>query len=150
MAYKFFDKKTFGSAVKSENMTNQELAEKLDKVNIRKLQKQKVYSPFIDKIWGADFADMQLISKYNKGTRFLLFDVDIFSKYGWVILWKDKKLLQLLILFKKSYANQKNMGSKGSQFYNRSMKSRLQIIMKKCIQRIMKENLLLLKYLLET
>ena len=110
MAYKFFDKKTFGSAVKSENMTNQELAEKLDKVNIRKLQKQKVYSPFIDKIWGADFADMQLISKYNKGTRFLLFDVDIFSKYGWVILWKDKKLLQLLILFKKSYANQKKYG----------------------------------------
>ena len=125
MVYKFFDKKTFGSAVKSENMTNQELAEKLDKVNIRKLQKQKVYSPFIDKIWGADFADMQLISKYNKGTRFLLFDVDIFSKYGWVILWKDKKLLQL----KNLMQIKKNMDSKGSQFYNRSMKSRLQIIM---------------------
>ena len=33
---------------------------------------------------------MQLISKYNKGFRFLLFAIDIYSKYAWVILLKDK------------------------------------------------------------
>ena len=43
-------------------------------------------------IWGADLADMQLMSKINKGIRFLFFCViDIFSKYLWVIPLKDKK-----------------------------------------------------------
>ena len=34
---------------------------------------------------------MQLISKFNKGFRFLLCVIDIFSKYAWVIPLKDKK-----------------------------------------------------------
>ena len=36
-------------------------------------------------MWGADLANMQLISKFNKGIRFLLCAFDIFSKYAWVI-----------------------------------------------------------------
>ena len=50
-----------------------------------------VYSGFNDNIWGADLADMQLISKFNKGFRFLLCVIDIFSKYAWVVPLKDKK-----------------------------------------------------------
>ena len=34
---------------------------------------------------------MQLLSKYNKGIRFLLYVIDIFSKYAWVVPLKDKK-----------------------------------------------------------
>ena len=34
---------------------------------------------------------MQLISKFNKGFRFLLCVIDIFSKYAWVVHLKDKK-----------------------------------------------------------
>ena len=56
-------------------------------------------------MWGADFADMQLISKFNKGICFLLCVIDIFSKYAWVIPLKDKKAIQLLMLFKISYLN---------------------------------------------
>ena len=74
-----------------KNMSNKELAEKLHKTIIRKFEKRKVHSPFIDNIWGADLADMQLLSKFNKGIRFLLCVIDIFSKYAWVILLKDKK-----------------------------------------------------------
>ena len=49
-------------------------------------------SPFIDNIWGADLADMQLISKFNIGFRFLLCAVDIYRKYAWIIIpLKDKK-----------------------------------------------------------
>ena len=59
-----------------------------------------MYSSFRDNIWGADLADMQLISKFNKGFRFLLCVIDIYSKYTWVILLKDKKVLVLLMLFK--------------------------------------------------
>ena len=50
-----------------------------------------MYSSFKDNIWGIDLADMQLLSKLNKGFRFLLCVIDIFSKYAWVIPLKDKK-----------------------------------------------------------
>ena len=48
---------------------------------------------------------MQLISKLNKGFRFLLCAIDIYSKYTLVIHLKDKNVLQLLMLFKKFYMN---------------------------------------------
>ena len=86
MVYKFFDKKNSGGTLKNENISNKELAEELHKPTIRKLEKRKVHSPFVDNIWGADLADMQLISKFNKGIRFLLCVIAIFSKYAWVIL----------------------------------------------------------------
>ena len=46
-------------------MSDQQLPEELDKPIIKKLKKIKVYSTFIDNIWGADLADTQLISKFN-------------------------------------------------------------------------------------
>ena len=91
MVYKFFDKKSSDSGIKS--MLNQQLANELHKPIIRKFQKRKVYSSFEDNIWGADLADVQLISKYNKGIRFLLCVTDIFSKYEWVAPLKDKKIV---------------------------------------------------------
>ena len=42
---------------------------------------------------------MQLISKFNKGFRFLLYLTDIFGKYVWVVPLKDKKVVQSLMLF---------------------------------------------------
>ena len=62
--YKFFDKKTKGNGI--------QLTKELHKPIIRKFEKRTVYSRFKDNIWGADLADMQLISKFNKGFRFLL------------------------------------------------------------------------------
>ena len=53
--------------------------------------KRQVYSSFNDNILGADLAVMQLISKYNKIIRFLLWAIDIFSKCAWVVPLKDKK-----------------------------------------------------------
>ena len=66
MVYNFLDKKASGG-IKNEIMSNKELAEELHKPIIRKFEKRKVHSPFIDNIWGADLADIQLISKFNKG-----------------------------------------------------------------------------------
>ena len=51
----------------------------------------KVHSPFIDNIWGADLTDTELISKFHKRFRFLLCVIDIYSKYAWVALLRDKK-----------------------------------------------------------
>ena len=40
---------------------------------------------------GADLIDMQSIGKFNKGLRFVICAIDIFSKYTWVVPSKDKK-----------------------------------------------------------
>ena len=75
---KFFDKKSLATrdksasdgAVKNENMSNKELEEELHKSIIRKFKERKLYSSFIENIWGADLANMQLISKFNKEIHF--------------------------------------------------------------------------------
>ena len=74
---------------------------------------------------------MQLISKFNKGIRFLLCVIDIFSKYAWVIILKDKKGIRITNafqnIFKKSNRKPKKIWvDKGIRFYNRSMKSWLE------------------------
>ena len=70
---------------------NLQLARELHVPVIRKSKKRKVYFGFKDNIWGSDLADMQLISKFNKGFTFLLCVIDNFRKYAWVIPLKDKK-----------------------------------------------------------
>ena len=81
-------------------MLNQELVEELHKPIISKFLKRKVHSSFIDNIWGVHVADIQLVGKLNKEIRFLSCFNNISSKYAWVVLIKDKKVLQLLF-FKK-------------------------------------------------
>ena len=82
-------------------MSDHRLAEELHKPIIRKFNKRKVHSSFIDNIWGADLADIQLISAFNKAFRFLLCVIDIFSKYAWVIPLKDKKGTTITNAFQK-------------------------------------------------
>ena len=89
MVFKFFNKKSEGSGIKS--MSNQKLAKGLHKPIIRKFNKRKVYSSFKDNIWGVDLVDMQLTSKYNKGIRYLLCIIDLFSNYTWVVTLKGKR-----------------------------------------------------------
>ena len=104
-------------------MSNQELAEDLQKPINRKFEKCKVQSPFIDNIWGADLADMQLTNKFNKGIRLLLCTIDIFSKYTWIIPLEDKKSIRITNAFQKvldEYNRKPNKiwVDKGSKFYN--------------------------------
>ena len=97
MVYKIFDKKSKDSGVKS--LSNQQLANELHKPIIRKFEKRTVYSLFKDNIWGVDLADMQLISKYHKVIRFLLYAIYLFSKYAWVVPLKDKKSITIADAF---------------------------------------------------
>ena len=99
MVYKFFDKKSKGSSIANES--NYQLANELHKPIIEKFKKRKVYSSFKDNIWGADLADMQSLSKYNEGVKYLLCAIDLFSKYARVIPLKDKKGTSIVNAFKK-------------------------------------------------
>ena len=103
MVYKFFDKKSVsGSGIDTNEIKqNLQLELELHKPTTRNFKKGTVYSEFKDNIWGADLADMQLISKFDKGFRFLLCVIDIFSKYSWVVLLKDKKGVNIVNAFQK-------------------------------------------------
>ena len=134
MVYKFFDskvaspyKKSVGSGPKRVNTKitpqNEQLADELHKPIIRKFKKRKVYSTFKNNIWDVDLADMQLLSKYNKGIRLLLCVIDILSKYAWVVPLKDKKGISTVKAF-QSVLKQSNRKpnkmcvDKGSEFYD--------------------------------
>ena len=68
---------------------------------MRKCKRRKVYLSFRDNVWDVDLADMQSLSKYNKGIKYLLCAIDLFSKYAWVVPIKDKKGTSIVNSFKK-------------------------------------------------
>ena len=68
---------------------------------LKNFKKIKVYSSFKDNIWVVDLADMQLLSKCNKGIRYLLCVIDLFSKCVWVVPLKDKKGVTIVNAFQK-------------------------------------------------
>ena len=92
---------------------------------IRNFKKRTVYCGFKDNIWGVDLADMQSLSKYNKGIKYLLCAIDLFSKYAWVVPIKDKKGVSIVDAFQKILKESNRKPNKiwvdkGSEFYNNS------------------------------
>ena len=81
---------------------------------------------------GVDLADMQSLSKYNRGIKYLLCVIDLFSKYAWVVPIKDKKGTSIVNAFKKIISEGQRKPNKiwvdqGSEFYNQSFKDILKI-----------------------
>ena len=144
MVYKFFDskvapldKKTMSDKVNAKHTAkpsslermgnNKILAEELHKPVIKKFNKRKVYPQFRDNIWGVDLADMQSLSKKNKGIKYILCAIDLFSKYAFVISLKDKRGISIVNSFNKIIKQSNRKPNKiwvdqGSEFYNRVFK----------------------------
>ena len=104
MVYKFLNKKSTGNGFKKLKNTARNssiLADELHKPIIRNFDKRKVYSQFKDDIWGVDLADMQSLSIKNKGIKYLLCAIDLYSKYAFVIPLKDKKGISIVNAFNK-------------------------------------------------
>ena len=108
MNYKFSDKKSAGSGFK--NMPNEILAVELHKSIIKKKNKRIVHSFFKDNIWSVDLDNMQLISKFDKGIRFLLCVSDFYY------------VLCVKILDELNQKPNKVWIDKCSKFYNISIK----------------------------
>ena len=66
---------------------------------LENLKEAKCILFFKHNIWQADIADIQLISKYNKGIRFSLCVIDLFSRYAWVVPLKYKKGITIVNAF---------------------------------------------------
>ena len=114
LASMVFDKKSMGSGFKKlKNATKSTaepsalarsssiLADELHKPIIKKFDKRKVYSQFKNNIWGVDLVDMQSLSRKNKGIKYLLCAIDLYSKYAFVIPLKDKKGISIVNAFNK-------------------------------------------------
>ena len=71
--------------------SNKILSEELHKPKRKNFLRRKIKVNHIDDIFAADLVKMQKLAKLNKGYRYLLTCIDIFSKYSWVIPLKDKK-----------------------------------------------------------
>ena len=95
------------SKIVGSGVNNEKLAEELHKPIIKNFKRRKVYSSYKDNIWGVDLADMSLISKFNKGIKYLLCVIDLFSRYAWVVGIKDKKGGSIVKGFKKILDNSK-------------------------------------------
>ena len=119
MVYKFFDKKSIGSGIASSSI----LADERHQPIIRKFNKRKIYSQFRDNIWGVDLADMQSLSRKNKGIKYLLCAIDLYSKYAFLIPLKDKKGISIVNAFNKIIKQSNRKPNKiwvdqGGEFYN--------------------------------
>ena len=83
----------------------------------------------IDEIWAADLVEMQQFSRWNKGYKYLLMVIDVFSKYGWIVPLKDKKgetvTKAFQNIFKEGRKPEFVWTDKGSEFYNRHLKDLL-------------------------
>ena len=136
MVYKFFEKKSTaepsslertGSGFKKLKNTTKPsssiLADELHKPIIRKFNKRKVYSQFKDNICGVDLAEMQSLSRKNKGIKYLLCAIDLYSKYAFVIPLKDQKGISIVNTFDKIIKQSNRKPNKiwvdqGGEFYN--------------------------------
>ena len=85
-----------------------------------------MHSSFKGNIWGTGLANMQIISKYSKGIRFLPYVINSFCKYSWIIYLKDKEHVTVTSAFQKLSDKSKQRKPnkkrviKGGQFFNRS------------------------------
>ena len=135
MVFKFFDRKSTslnkssGSGVSNE--PNYKPPSERHEQIIKKFKRRKAYSLFRDNMWGVDLADMQSLSKYNKGIKYLLCAIDLFSKYAWVVPIKDKKGTSIVNAFQKIISEGRKPNKiwvdQGSEFYNNSFKDFLKI-----------------------
>ena len=134
IVYKFFDKKSTAGPSSLERMvsgikkdSSLILADELHKPSIKKFEKRKVYSQFKDNIWGVDLADMQSLSRKNKGIKYLLCVIDLYSKYAFVVPLKDKKGISIVNAFNKIIKQSERKPNKiwvdqGGEFYNNVFK----------------------------
>ena len=86
---------------------------------------------FRDNIWGVDLSDIQSLSKYNKGIKYLLCAIDLFSKYAWAVPLNDKRGITIVNAFQKIISKERKLNKiwvdQGGEFYKKLFKRFLKI-----------------------
>ena len=119
-------KKTLGLGVENDNKI---LSKELHKPKRKNYVRRKIIVNHIDEIFAADLVEMQKFSKMNKGYRYLLTCIDIFSKYAFVIPLKDKKGITIKNALQKIFNKRKPKflwTDNGKEFYNNQVNDLLE------------------------
>jgi len=104
---------------------NIQLAKELHKPITCKFKWRRVYISNINKIWSADIMDRSKLSKQNKGYKYLLNVIDLFSEYIYSIPLKSKSQHEVANAFEKLFINNKPnklWTDQGSEFINKTFK----------------------------
>ena len=113
----------------SEENWQEKLADELHKPIKRNFTRRRVIVNHIDETWCSDIVEMQKFSRWNKGYRYLLMVLDVFSKYGWIVPLKDKKgetvADSLKTIFKEGRKPEYLWTDKGKEYYNKHVKELL-------------------------
>ena len=108
--------------------SNKILSEELHKPKRKNFPRRKIIVNHIDEIFAADLVEMQKFAKLNKGYRYLLTCIDIFSKYSWVIPLKDKKGINVKNALQKIFKERSPKflwTDRGKEFYNKQVQDLL-------------------------
>ena len=107
----------------------EKLANELHKPIKRNFTRRRVITHHSDEIWCSDLVEMQQFSKWNKGYRYLLMILDVFSKYGWIVPLKNKKgetvADALKTILKKGRKPKYLWTDNGKEYYNKHVKELL-------------------------
>ena len=107
---------------------NKILSEELHKSKRKNYPRRRIIVNHIDEIFAADLVEMQKFAKLNKGYRYLLTCIDIFSKFARVIPLKDKKGITIKNALEKIFKQRKSKllwTDKGKEFYNKQVQDLL-------------------------
>ena len=118
-------KRKLGLGVENHNKI---LSEELHKSKRKNYPRRKIIVNHIDEIFAADLVEMQKFAKLNKGYRYLLTCIDIFSKFSWVIPLKDKKGITIKNALQKIFKQRKCKflwTDRGTEFYNKQVQDLL-------------------------
>ena len=108
--------------------SNKILSEELHKPKRKNFPRRKIIVNHIDEIFAADLVEMQKFAKINKGFRYLMTCIDIFSKYSWVIPLKDKKGINVKNALQKIFILRSPKflwTDRGKEFYNKQVQDLL-------------------------
>ena len=118
-------KRKLGLGVENHNKI---LSEELHKAKRKNYPRRRIIVNNINEIFAADLVEMQKFAKLNKGYRYLLTCIDIFSKFAWVIPLKDKKGITIKNALEKIFNKRKSKflwTDNGKEFYNKQVQDLL-------------------------
>ncbi len=108
-----------------DSKTRKMLSDELHRQVKTKIERRRVESSGIDDIWSCDLMEMGNVAQSNKGYKYSLNIVDVFSKYAWVIPLKDKTGRTILEAFKWVFDQgripKKIWVDSGGEFYNKQL-----------------------------
>jgi hypothetical protein len=104
----------------------QQLEVELHKPVKKNFPRRRVYVPHVDHTWSADLVDMKGLSRKNRGFKWILNIIDVWSRYAWSIPMKTKTATEVTQAFRDAFKLSGRVPKylwvdQGTEFYNSQM-----------------------------